>query len=123
MDLICREFEESAGGRPAFSKPSPSATRPPHRGEKPKYTTGFELRGTPLSLRLSLKLSLPGSKNLDSERRRLRLQTDHPKVAVLFGGYPFRKSLALANFPARVGVHFLGRSAACDDERLPRNAV
>jgi hypothetical protein len=27
-----------------LSKPSPSTTRPPHRGEKPKYTTGFELR-------------------------------------------------------------------------------
>jgi len=42
-----------------LSKPSPSATRPPHRGEKPKYTTAFELRGGLLSPRFSLKLSLP----------------------------------------------------------------
>jgi hypothetical protein len=28
----------------SLSKPSPSAARPPHRGENPKYTTGFDLR-------------------------------------------------------------------------------
>jgi hypothetical protein len=42
-----RIYEENRrwarGGFP-FSKPSPSAARPPHRGEKPKYTTDFELR-------------------------------------------------------------------------------
>ena len=42
-----------------LSKPPPSASRPPHRGEIPKYTTGFDLRSTALSPELSLKLSLP----------------------------------------------------------------
>ena len=46
----------------SLSKPSPSATRPPHRGEKAKYTTRFDLRSALLSLELSLKLSLPAPK-------------------------------------------------------------
>ena len=105
-----------------LSQPSPSATRPPQRGEKPKYTTGFQLRGTRLSPRLSLKLSLPGPRT-GSERRRLRPRTDHQKVAVLFDGYEFRKSLALANFPAWAAVHFLCRSRVWDEERLQKIAV
>ena len=46
------------GGFP-FSKPSPSASKPPHRGEKAKYKRVRDLHAWRLFPRLSLKLSLP----------------------------------------------------------------
>src|SRR5712691_2261935 len=101
--MIYEENRGSPRGEFPFSKPSPSATRPPHRGEKPKYMTRFELRGAPLSPRLSLKLSLPRLRT-GSERRRLRRRTDHQK-----GGGSFRRLL----IPQVVGAGQLPRTSCC----------
>ena len=38
ISVITWKNEKAESGRRSLSKPSPSATRPPHRGEKPKYT-------------------------------------------------------------------------------------
>ena len=81
----------------AFSKPSPSATRPPHRGEKAKYKRDRDLRGTPLSPRLSLKLSLPALKmapNGDAPRAR----SADPNAAVLFADNECRQLIGARRF-------------------------
>ena len=92
-----------------LSKPPPSASRPPHRGEKAKYTTGFDLRSTLLSPELSLKLSLP-ARRTGAKRSRLRLWAVRRNAAVLFDGYQVRKPLMRSDFPACAGVHFFGRA-------------
>jgi hypothetical protein len=58
----------------SLSKPPPSASRPPHRGEKAKYKRDRDLHACRLSPRLSLKLSLSALRTGDERRRTRHLE-------------------------------------------------
>ena len=62
-----------------LSKPPPSASRPPHRGEKPQYTTAFELRERCSSPNCPCEVSQPPQNGAP-----LRARTDDPNAAVPF---------------------------------------
>jgi len=88
-----------------FSKPPPSASRPPHRVEK----TTSPLTRTRLSPRLSLKLSLPGPRTRPGTaptRRPERWSEGNGFFADKRPG----KWLACTTLLAWAGVHFSGQS-------------
>ncbi len=93
----------------SLSKPPPSASRPPHRGEKPKYIRRLDLRGTHLPPLLSPKLSLPAKKpTLKTAPEAVRGRQRN--VAVLFADNDAGNCLAHTALLARAGVHFSDHS-------------
>jgi hypothetical protein len=70
------------GGFP-FSKPPPSATRPPHRARK-LSSDRLRVTGTLLWPKLSLQLSLPGSQHPPWKSAVRALWAPDPNAAVLF---------------------------------------